>query len=509
MSKRQQLRDYQIKADAEIDAAFDAGHKSVLLVLPTGGGKTSVAAHIIHKTEAAEKYTMFVAHRKELIEQCSARLDAQGVEHGIIKAGNKRVNNRLVQVASIQTLINRVRPRDGQLIGHSYRADLIIIDEAHRALAGTYLDAIKGFPEARILGLTATPYRSDGKGLGDLFDVIVSASSPAELTGAGYLVPARAYTTPLEPDFAKMRVKMGEFDKQAIEQAMNNADLVGDVFAQWKKHADTRQTVIFASSCAHGKSIVGVFKEKGVAAEYLDGETPEDIRSKMLFDLEKGLIQVVVNMGVLTEGWDCPVVSCVVLARPTKSLGLYLQMAGRALRPSPGKLDCIIIDHGGNVMRHGLVTEERSYSLEGDKGRADQSKTKTCFACRMVHDQYKCPSCGHVNKKPKPTVTKDEQSYMDDLGIVEADLEEIDINKLLARRKGELEFLRAALAEQANRGFKPGYAKKMFMQKYNRWPGKELGMKPIWGANYSGGPPQGYRFEGVEYLENRGVNAVP
>lgn len=502
MSSRQQLRDYQLKADAEIDAAFASGHKSVLLVLPTGGGKTSVAAHIIHKTEAAEKATMFVAHRKELIEQCSARLDGQGVNHGIIKAGNKRVNNRLVQVASIQTLINRVRPKEGQLIGHNYRADLIIIDEAHRALAGTYLDAIKEFPKARVLGLTATPYRSDGKGLGDLFDCIVSASSPAELTRDGYLVPARAYTTPLEPDFAKIKVKMGEFDKQAIEQAMNNADLVGDVYAQWKKHAETRQTVIFASSCAHGQSIAAVFKERGVKAEYLDGETPEDTRTRILADLESSAIQVVVNMGVLTEGWDCPVVSCVVLARPTKSLGLYLQMAGRALRPAPGKADCIIIDHGGNVMRHGLVTEEREYTLEGDKGRADQSKTKTCYACRMVHDQHKCPSCGHVNKKPKPVTTPDEKTYLDEIGVVEADLEEIDVEKLLARRKGELDFLRAALREQVDKGFKPGYAKKMFMQKYNRWPGKELGMRPIWGANYSGGPPQGYRFEGVEYTDN-------
>jgi len=497
---RQKLRDYQVKASEEIYGAYARGRKAVLLALPTGGGKTSVAAHVIFEEVAQGRSVMFLAHRKELIDQCSARLDSQEVPHGIIKAGNTRVNQKPVQVASVKTLINRVRPKEGELIGHDYKADLIIIDEAHRALAGTYIEVLNAFPDARVLGLTATPYRSDGKGLGDLFEEIVSASSPAELTRLGYLVPARAYTTPLEPDFSKIKIRGGEYAKEAVEAAMNNAKLVGDIYEQWKKRAADRQTVIFASSRAHGKSILEVFLAQGERAAYLDGETPEEERGALLANLTSGKIQVVINMGVLTEGWDCPPVSCVDIARPTKSLGLYLQMAGRALRPHHGKSDCVIIDHGGNTMRHGLVSDDRDFTLEGDNGKMPPANLKTCFQCHMVHSEYKCPACGHVNKKPKRELTTEEQQYLEEMRI-DADLEEVDMEKIMSKRLVELEYLEQVLAEQQAKAYKVGYAKKMFMQKFGRWPGKEVGLRPIWGEGYNGGPPKGYRFGGNEYLD--------
>lgn len=499
----QTLRDYQIKAKSGIYEAWSHGHQAVLLVLPTGGGKTSVAADVINTEINASNSTMFIAHRKELIEQCSARLDSQGVPHGIIKAGNKRVNRLPVQVASVQTLINRVRPKDWDLFGgHSYGADLIIIDEAHRALAGTYIEVVKAFPKARILGLTATPYRSDGKGLGDLFQFIVSASSPAELTRLGFLVPARVFTTPLEPDFTKIKVKRGEYDPKAVEEIMNNAKIIGDVYAQWKIHAAKRQTVIFASSCDHGKKILEIFHANGERAAYLDGTTPEEERTQILANLETGVIQVAINMGVLTEGWDCPPVSCVQIVRPTKSLGLYLQMAGRALRPHPvsGKTDCVIIDHGGNTMRHGLVTEEREITLEGDNSADQRPTMKICFACHAVYEGHKCPECGHVNKKPKREPTTEEQQYLDEMEII-ADLEEVDFEKIMAKRKHEIDFLVSTLNDCATRGWGMGYAKKLFMNKFGRWPGKEIRAFPVWGPNYAGGPPQGLKFQGVTYMD--------
>lgn len=498
----QVLRPYQVEAVTEVNKEFDSGVKSVLLVLPTGSGKTSIGSHLINQSVSQGKSVIFLAHRKELIEQCSQRLDGQGVSHGIIKAGNKRVNGSPVQVASIATLINRVRPKDGQLLGHNYKADLIVVDEAHRTTSeGTYGEVIRAFPNAKLLGLTATPYRTDGKGLGEMFETIVSVSSPEELTKMGYLVPARVFTTPLVPDFSKIKTKMGEFDKVAVDAAMNNAKLVGDVYTQWKKHGSDRKTVIFASSCEHGKSILGVFIEKGEKAAYLDGTTPDIERTQILDDLASGVIQVVINMGVLTEGWDSPSVSCIVLARPTKSLGLYLQMAGRALRPYKDKGDCIIIDHGGNTLRHGLVIEPREFSLEGDKGRAAPPRLTTCFKCNNIHQEKKCPECGHQNTKPKPAVSDEEKKYLNAMEIVEGDLEELDLVKILERRKQEIEFFRSCIAVQSERGFKTGYAKKLFLDKFGRWPGKEIGIKPIWGLGYNGGPPKGYSFHGVDYMD--------
>lgn len=517
---RQTLRQYQNKGVDGVGAAVAAGAKRPLLVLPTGGGKTSIAAHLIHLYVEAGLFVMFLAHREELISQCSARLDSQGIAHGIIKAGNRRVNSHPVQVASVQTLVLRVRPKEEEIPGSleqlarlQYKADIIIVDEAHRALASTYVECFQAFPSAMVLGLTATPIRSDGRGMGDLFDSLVLCSSPEELTELGYLVPSRVYTTPLEPDFAKMKVKMGEFDKKAVEQAMNNAKLVGDIYAQWKIHASTRQTVIFASSCAHGKSILEVFLANGERAAYLDGETPAEERAAIGAGILGGEIQVVINMGVYTEGWDCPPVSCVQIARPTKSLALYLQMAGRGLRPLPGedgwprerwperkKRDCILIDHGGNTMRHGLISETRAWTLDGETPKV-RPNLKTCFQCKAIHDQYKCPECGNVNKKPKRELSKEEKAYIDEQHLKEADLEEVDMEKLLARRNGEIKYFLQCLEEQTARGFKPGYAKKMFNLKYGRWPDKGIGLRPIWGDNYNGGPPMGYTFQGVQYID--------
>lgn len=524
---RQTLRPYQVKADTGLDDAFAAGKKAPLVVLATGGGKTSIAAHYIHKTVERGGHVMFIAHRNELITQCSARLDGVGVEHGIIKAGNKRVNDRPVQVASIATLINRVRPQEqteGQAVdllnqdaAHNYKADLIIIDEAHRALGSTYLAAIAAFPNAKVIGLTATPWRSDGKGLSDLFDHIVVGATPAELTELGYLVPCRAFTTPLEPDFDKIKIKMGEFDKKAVEAAMNTAKLVGDIYDQWKTRASDRQTVIFASSRAHGQHIRDIFAEKGERVAYLDGDTDALVRDQILADLTSGVIQIVVNMGVLTEGWDCPPVSCIVIARPTKSLTLYIQIAGRGLRTLPGedqiprdlwhtrkKKDCILIDHGGNTMRHGLVTEDREYSLEGDSSKAARKdEAKACFKCHAIYSGRKCPECGHVNTKPKPELTPEDQKYADELNIP-VDFEEFDLATMRKARQAEIDFLQRELMYAQQVGRKTGYAKFLFKNKYGRWPGKEIGCKPVWaaaGQAYAGGTALGVTFQGVTYMD--------
>lgn len=505
----QVLRPYQAKAAQEIQSEYSGGMKSVLAVAPTGAGKTSLGAHLINEAAQAGDQVFFLAHRKELITQCSKRLDDQGINHGIIKAGNKRVNTLPVQVASVQTLINRVRPKEGALLQREYRADLIIIDEAHRAGADSYKEILKFFPAARVLGLTATPYRGDGKGLADLFQTIVKVSNPPELTALGYLVPARVFTTPLLPNFDRIKTKMGEFDKTAVDKAMDQEDLVGDIYSNWKRLASDRQTIIFACSIKHAAHILAVFEAAGESICYVDAETSEEDRDARLGAYEAGKIQIVVNVGILTEGYDAPATACVVLARPTKSLALYIQMGGRGLRTLPGedgdnlpmdqwhtrkKKDCIIIDHGGNTMRHGFIAEDRDFDLDGEIKNVPVRKT-TCFACKFVHTAKACPECGHVNKKTKKEEA-DEAAAL--VGSTAAALEEMDADKLRILRNYEIEFFRQSLDTQVARGHNFNYANMKFKEKFGRWPAKEIGIKPVWPKPYIDGGPIGFIFQGIE-----------
>lgn len=506
----QELRPYQAEAVEALRGKVRAGFKSAVLVAPTGAGKTTIAADIINGAVRRGNRIIFMAHRKELIDQCSARLDAHGIDHGIIKAGNKRRNSLPVQVASVQTLVNRVKPKSGQeaLWTCPYPADLFIIDECHRAQATSYKKCLEAYPNAFVLGLTATPFRTDGRGLGDLFQTLVQVSTPAELTRMGFLVPARVFTTPMLPDFSQLKHKGGEFDQEAVELVMDKAALIGDIYVHWKKHAADRKTVIFASSRRHASNILDQFASRGEAIAYVDGETEEAVRDSRLRDLAQGRLRVIVNVGILTEGWDCPDVSCVVLARPTESAGLYLQMAGRALRPAPGKSDCIILDHGGNTLRHGFVTDEREYDLQGKgKGATDTSSVTVCQECFAVHNMPACPACGHVNVRKAGTTGEREDPEQQD-----GELQEINQDVI---RQLEIAFFREALTDQIRFGFKPGYSKAKFFEKFGRWPGKEIGLKMLWEhyeereGRRSYGKPAGYVFEGVEVRASDTIRHPP
>lgn len=472
------LRPYQVKGYEDCRARLRQGIYKILLVIPTGGGKTTVASHFIHSATSKGSRVLFLAHRKELIDQASGRLDDEGIDHGIIKAGNKRYYPlQPVQVGSVQTLYRRQHQLPA--------ADVIIIDEAHHVNGSSYLEILKHYPDAVILGLTATPFRMDGSGLGNVFNTLVAPVTLQELTDQGYLVPARAFTTPLEPDWSAVRIKRGEFENAGVEKVVNNTRLVGDIYAQWKKHADGRQTVIFAHSLQHALRIKENFLAHGVPADYLDADTEDAQRDQVLARLASGELRVVVNMGILTEGWDCPSVSCVVLARPTKSCGLYLQMAGRALRPAPGKTDCIILDHGGNTARHGFVTDEREFSLEGRPIKAKGESSVSVTTCRNCFALYRgpagCPACGQRLTQPE------------DLGLPEtAEGELREVNAEAERNKQRIFF--ASLVERARaNGYKLEWASMQFKKVYGHYPSaavtrglvrKEYERIPLEGGNF-------------------------
>ena len=401
----QVLRPFQAQAISELRQWIRSDFKRLLLVAPTGAGKTTIAASMIHSAIAKGSKILFLAHRKELIDQASARLDGLGVDHGIIMANHWRDRPHLpVQVASVQTVIRRDLP---------FVPNIVIIDEAHRAAGRSYVDVVKscGFPV--VIGLTATPIRADGKGLGGkLFERMVQCPQIGDLIQMGYLVPPETYSYN-DADLSSVGKRGGDYDLQQLEFAVNKPKLVGNVLTHWRELASDRRTVVFAVSINHSKAICAEFVNAGIAAEHLDGSTPKSEREGILRRLSDGDTQVVVNCAVLTEGWDCPVVSCCVIARPTLSTGLYLQMAGRALRTHPGKQDCLIIDHGGCCMRLGLITSKRDWELSEDRKKRKGTAIdfaedfKVCPDCGKVGDldELECDRCGYVFSRRDREIT--------------------------------------------------------------------------------------------------------
>jgi DNA repair protein RadD len=376
------LRPYQSAALDETSQAFRS-HRRVLLVAPTGAGKTTIAAEIIRRSVERGKRIVFLAHRKELIEQCSTRLDQFGIDHGVIMASNSRHRPNLpVQVASVQTLINRDLDAP---------PNLIIIDETHRCTSASYQTVINNCGNPYVLGLTATPIRADGKGLASQFDVMVQCPTVAELTELGYLVRAVSYAGK-RIDLSGVRICGGDYDRDQLADWMNKPHLIGDCVTEWKRIAEGRSTMLFAAGVAHSKAIVESFREFGVKAAHLDGTTPKDERSTILARLASGSLTLVSNAMVLTEGVDVPRVDCIVLARPTKSAGLYLQMAGRGLRTFPGKSNLLLLDHGNCIRECGLISQDRNWQLLPD-ATGKRGKSVSYAETFKV-----CPDCGRVTQ---------------------------------------------------------------------------------------------------------------
>jgi DNA repair protein RadD len=399
------LHQFQQDAVAKIERHIAEGRLKLLLVAPTGSGKTVIASELIRRWVTQYRRVLFLAHRREIILHSSAKLTANGVRHGIIMSAVDPRPMEAVQVASIDTLLMRgVRSSAMDLPP----ADLVIFDEAHRARGRTREHLIGLYPEAVLLGMTATPCRGDGRGLGNLFEVMIECPQVADLIVGGYLVKSRVYA-PINPDLKGVRVEKGDYVISQLAGRMNTEGLVGDIVEHWHKHGENRRTIAFAVDVAHSVAIRNQFLRAGVPAEHLDGETSLPEREAILARLASGEAKVVSNCMVLTEGWDCPPVGCAVLARPTKQMGLYRQMIGRVLRPADDKPDAVILDHSGAVFRHGLPEDHVEWTLDTDRRAATPAheKRKTgkepalreCPSCKAIMVKPPCGACGWV---PEP-----------------------------------------------------------------------------------------------------------
>ena len=414
---KQTLRPYQEEAVLRCRESV-AKHKRVLLQLPTGGGKTTIAAEVIDLAVKKNKTVLFVAHRRELIHQAYERFTGFGLDCSVVLSGDKRCDaEKPVQIGSVQTCVRRKKYMA------SISPDLIIVDEAHHAVANSYVTILKMYPDAAVMGLSATPYRTDGKGLGSIdgypvFQALVVVETTGSLIGQGYLSPCEVWV-PQVLSFSKVKLDKGDFDRKEVEKMFIDRDLMENVAADWKKYCSGLQTLVFASSVQHSESLVAVFNEKGIPAAHIDGTTPKPVRERILSQLADGSTRVVSNFGVLTEGFDCPAVSALILARPTMSMALYKQMVGRGLRSHKGKTSAIILDYGKNTMRHTWPTNDPPADLsdginENKKGKKNKDEEvgawicpKCCAATPM--SESKCTKCGAL--KPVAKIKHRKKQY--------------------------------------------------------------------------------------------------
>ena len=388
-----ELRDYQAADLVDLYAAWET-HRRVLYCLPTGAGKTVVATHVIDDAVQSGERVLVLTHRRELIDQMVARLAAADLDDvGVIRASDDRYRaEACVQVASVQTLAARPDERP--------HADLVVVDEAHHATADTWLRILECYPTARVLGLTATPFRASGKGLDDCFDVLVQGKAMSALIAERYLVAPRSYTVPedLLPELSGVRSIGGDYHQGELSEAVCKRSIVGGMVAERQRLAPGRSTVVYAVDRRHAKIIVEQFSSAEVPTGYLDGNTPDAERQDLLYRLRIGKIEVLVNVGVLTEGWDFPDLECVILGRPTKSLGLYMQMIGRLLRTGRHNRRPIFCDHAGCIYMHDLPEVDRVFELCGlPPGQAKAAGVKRCPECGEVASSLaRTCECGHV-----------------------------------------------------------------------------------------------------------------
>lgn len=405
-----QLRPYQTMMLDETREAYRARNRAVLLCLATGGGKTVSAATVVQGAAAKRNKVWWLCHRRELVSQASQTFHALGIPHGTVQSGHVSNPHALVQVASIQTIARR--------LDQLPEPDLIVFDETHHIGAASWDAIFHRYPHARILGLTATPWRLDGQGLGRWYSHMVLGPSPADLIASGSLTPYRLFA-PALPDLSGVATAAGDYQRGALAKAMDKPQIVGDAIGHYTRLCPGKRAVAFAAGVENSKHIAALFNEAGIPAEHVDGELPTEQRDAAVDRFRRGETLVLSNADLFGEGFDVPAIEAAILLRPTKSLSLHLQQVGRALRPCEGKTEAIILDHAGNSLRHGLPDDDREWSLEDREKRAKadaaEVPVRQCKECFFVYRPApKCPSCGHV-----PPV------QVRELEVVEGTLEEV------------------------------------------------------------------------------------
>ena len=368
------LRDYQEGFVARIRQAFSR-HRRVLAVSPTGSGKTVAFAYITTSAAAKGKRVAIVAHRTEIVGQISDALDSMGVRHGRVQPGHNHTNDP-VQICMIQTAVRRLDWMDAP--------DLIIVDEAHHAISNSYQAMLTRWPSAKILGVTATPQRLDGRGLGRMFDDMVLGPTPSELIKSGWLAGYDYLAPPSSVDLSHVSTRAGDYATDELAEAIDKIVITGDAVAHYKEFIAPRSAIVFAVRVDHAGHVAEQFCASGISAASVDGTMDRVVRRDRIEGIGNGKYQVLTSCALISEGLDVPSVGGVILLRPTKSLALHLQTIGRALRPKSDGSRATILDHVGNIHRHGLPDAPRRWSLDDKKRKSESAPVKQCEVCYRI-----------------------------------------------------------------------------------------------------------------------------
>ena len=372
-----QLRPYQAEAIDKLRSAYKTGKKSLLLVAPTGAGKTVMFSSIVANRIGRGLTTMILVHRQELVDQVVRTLAAFGVTAGVIAAGSPATDS-LVQVASVWTLSRRL---------HRHAPpQLLIIDEAHHAVAQSWQKVITAYSNAIVLGVTATPERQSGEGLDALFQDMILGPTVAQLQDIGALCHARTFAPP-GPDLSGVATRMGDWVPSELELAVEKSSVMGDAIAHYKSHCDGEPAIAFCVSVKHAQHVAEQFRQAGYTAVSIDGSMEKEERKGIVKEFTDGRINILTSCDLVSEGFDVPRATAAILLRPTQSRALFLQQCGRCLRPWPGKERAVILDHAGNTGRFGLVSDEQQWTLSGRKRRAGSKKPAVPEGVRI------CTSC--------------------------------------------------------------------------------------------------------------------
>ena len=456
-----ELRPYQARAIDDTRRAIGDGARRVCLQLPTGGGKTVIAAGIVNAALAKGRRVLFTVPAIALVDQTVERFRESGIDEiGVIQADHWMTDwSKPVQVASVQTLQRRWAEEKFP------RSDLVIVDEAHKLfqLYGQWFGHAD-WQRVPVIGLSATPW---AKGMSALYDRLLIGSTVGEMTGAGYLSPA-VYYGPSHPDLSSAKIVAGDYREADAEAAM--APLTADVVTTWLRLGEDRPTILFAVNRAHARALQRQFEAAGVGAAYIDAYTPQIERKAIERRFHEGAIRVVCSVGTLIVGvdWD---VRCVIFARPTRSEMLWVQAIGRGLRLADGKSDCIVLDHTDTAIRLGLVEHihhtdfvDGAHAVSsGQKREKPKPLPKACPSCSYLKPPkvHECPSCGFAPEKQP------------DIEVADGDLVQIggkpkkpEVADMATKQRWYSGFLYVA----ESRGYKAGWAANKYRDRFGVWP---------------------------------------
>lgn len=481
------LRPYQKEVIAEIYHKIRCGKHKLLVFSATGSGKTIILSKIIADARLRNRRSLILVHRNPLIQQTADKLNAFGLDCGFIKAGWAENREAFIQIASIQTLANR----------HWWRnwvAEVIIFDECHiTAFSHVAQQIMATLPKAIYLGLTATPWRlNKQEEMGDMFTDLVTAPMPGKLIDQGYLVKPTYYSTG-RAELEKAGILQGDYDPKDLAFLCNRPELVEQIVKEWLRLAScNRRTIVFAVNVKHSQNICSAFEKQGIECRHVDGSTPFSLRNQIYEELANHEISVLCSCLTLTEGFDIPAVEAILLCRPTQSKSLYFQMVGRGLRLSPGtdKQDCLILDQGGNIERHGFIEDLKPGDVELHPSKQKQKgipPTKVCICGEIIYAfRLQCPSCNYsFEVKRKRTIAVGLERFLTD-----SDVE-------------RLNFYRQLLKKAYTKEISPTWAAGKFKQQYGHFPPWDWARSAVFDGTPSSEQKEAYRQYIVEVAQKK------